>query len=226
MEPRYAIPEIILVDKPSGISSFDVIRRLRRTFGLARTDPAWRMGHAGTLDPLASGLMVVGIGPGTKRLNEYLKLPKTYEADILLGVRTATGDTEGDVIEERDASGLGEETIRDAVARLRGTRAIRAPLYSALKLKGRPLYAYARTGRTDVVPPEREMRVDRAETTNVVREGGHVVVSVTFDVGSGTYIRSLAEELGRGLGVPATLRALRRTRIGDFRIEDAELLRP
>lgn len=224
MDASAKIPEILLIDKPQGITSFDVIRALRKKLGATRASPAWRMGHAGTLDPNASGLMIVGVGAGTKKLNDYLKLPKTYEATILLGMRTSTGDIEGTILEEKDASGITEPVIRQAVAMTEGTHMIRAPLYSAIKRNGKPLYAYAREGRTDVAPPEKEMRVDRALITDIVRENGTVSVFATFDVGSGTYIRSLAEEIGAHLGIPATLKNLRRTKIGDFRIEDAKPL--
>lgn len=218
-------PSILLVDKPKGITSFDVIRELRRKLGAERGSPAWRMGHAGTLDPNATGLMIVGIGPGTKELATYLKLPKTYEAEVLFGVRTDTGDVDGKIVEEADAGTMDDAALRSAVRSVEGTHRFAVPRYSAVKIKGKPLYAYARKGRTDVEAPQKEMRVDRAEITGIVREKERVRASIRFDVGSGTYIRTLAEVIGKELGLPATLKELRRTRIGDFSIDDAVSLR-
>lgn len=209
------IPEILLIDKPKGITSFDVIRALRKRLNIKK------MGHAGTLDPNATGLMIIGIAGGTKKLDEYLKLSKTYEADILLGVRTDTGDIDGSILEERDGSGASDESIREAVRSIEGVRTFRVPMYSAIKIKGKPLYAYAREGKKDMAP-EKEMRVERAEVQRIAREKKQTIVSVVFDVGSGTYIRTLAEEIGRYLGLPTTLKDLRRTRIGNFSIENAK----
>ena len=213
------IPEILLIDKPRGITSFDVIRALRKQLGVDRTSKEWRMGHAGTLDPNATGLMIIGIAGGTKKLNEYLKLPKTYEAEILLGVRTDTGDVDGSVLKEIDVSGVSDEFIREAVRSIEGRQTFRVPMYSAIKVKGKPLYAYAREGKKDMAP-EKEMRVDRAEIQRIVRDEGKIIISAVFDVGSGTYIRTLAEKMGEYLGLPATLQNLRRTRIGTFTLKD------
>lgn len=213
MEERN-IPDLLFVDKPKGITSFDVIRALRKKLGVRK------MGHAGTLDPLATGLMIIGIGSGTKKLGEYLKLSKTYEAEILLGVGTDTGDVSGRITGRKDTARIEEGAIRDAVKRVEGIHSFRVPMYSAVKVKGKPLYAYARKGEKDMAP-EREMRVNRAEVTSIAREDGNTAVFVTFDVESGTYIRTLAEAIGKELGVPAALRNLRRTRIGAFTLKDS-----
>lgn len=231
-------PTLVLVDKPRGITSFDVIRILRRRYhteravrqehdfahtGIDMIQHAPKMGHAGTLDPLASGLMLIGVGDGTKKLNEYLKLSKTYEATILLGERRSTGDMEGDVLEEKAVMALAEEDVNAALCSMEGTLQLPVPVYSAVKQNGVPLYMRARQGR-NVVVPIKPMVVECARVTAIRVEQGRAYVSVTFDVGSGTYIRSLAEELGKRLGYPATLYALRRTRIGTFHIEDAKCL--
>ena len=113
--------EILLVDKPKGITSFDVIRRLRKKYNIKK------MGHAGTLDPLASGLMIIGIGPGTKKLNEYLKLPKTYIADIVVGEKRTTGDQEGEIVEECDVSELDEEGVREVLEGMKGELQLHVP---------------------------------------------------------------------------------------------------
>ena len=204
---------IYLIDKPSGITSFDVIRQLRTRLGIRK------MGHAGTLDPLASGLMIIGVGSGTKALTEYIKLPKTYEARIRLGIRTDTGDTEGEVVASAEVGEVSDEKIIEVLKSMEGEVVLPVPAYSAIKQGGVPLYKKARAGEK-VEVPERRMRIEEAVYQGREENDLHVV----FSVGSGAYIRSLAEELGARLGYPATLAGLRRTRIGDFSIENAQLI--
>ncbi len=195
------------------MTSFDVIRRLRRILGI-RT-----MGHAGTLDPLATGLLIIGVGGGTKKLTPLIGLPKSYEAEILLGVRTDTSDTDGAVVETRTLSALDPETVRCAVESMTETHELPVSIYSAKKRGGRPLYDYARKGE-QITPPVATMTVSSA----VFISYEHPVVRVRFNVSSGTYIRSLAEELARRLGTVGTIRALRRLSIGEYRVEDARTL--
>ena len=209
--------EILLIDKPKGITSFDVIRRLRRTLGIRK------MGHAGTLDPLASGLMLVGVGTGTKKLAELIKLPKTYVAEILLGERRSTGDLEGEILETRKVSVLSEQEVSEALTSLEGMQELPVPVYSAIKQGGVPLYKKARRGEA-VETPVRAMEVIHAKLLKLTLEDERAYLSVRFDVGSGTYIRSLAEALGERLGYPATLNNLRRTRVGEYRVEDAQVI--
>ncbi|PIT87527.1 MAG: tRNA pseudouridine(55) synthase TruB [Candidatus Magasanikbacteria bacterium CG10_big_fil_rev_8_21_14_0_10_40_10] len=209
--------DIILIDKPKGITSFDVIRRLRRQLGIKK------MGHAGTLDPLATGLMIVGVGSGTKKLNEFLKLDKTYEAEILLGKSTDTGDLEGEVLEEKSVSLIDDEKIKKVLAGLVGDNLLPVPVYSAIKRGGEALYKKARRGE-DVEPPKKNMTVYRAELKRSEFTDGAGVLKVVFDVASGTYIRSLAEEIGQRLGYPATIKELRRTQVGQWRVEEAKKL--
>ena len=206
--------DVILVDKPVGITSFDVIRILRKKLGIRK------MGHAGTLDPLASGLMIIGVEDGTKRLAEYIKLPKVYEATIRIGERYSTGDLEGELLEKVDASEVAEKQIREVFAELVGLNDLPVPVYSAIKRDGEALYKKARRGEK-VEPPIKRMEVRNALLTQVVHSGEFIDAQVVFEVGSGTYIRSLAEELGRRLGYPATLAALRRTHIGTFSVLEA-----
>ena len=167
--------------------------------------------------------MIIGIGPGTKRLNEYLKLSKIYEAEVLFGMKTDSGDLDGKIIEKKEISALDQNTLAKTLAEMKGKIKIAVPIYSAIKLKGKPLYQYAREG-VAVKPPEKEMEIIASELKNLACENGACVAQITFEVASGTYIRSLAEELGRRMGAPATLASLRRTKIGIFKIEDAEKL--
>lgn len=205
----------MLIDKPVGITSFDCIRRLRKKLGKVK------MGHAGTLDPLASGLMLIGIGEGTKQLQSLLGKDKTYVADVVLGEKSTTGDSEGEIIEKKEVGNIDETEIRSVLASLVGEIELPVPAFSAIKRKGKPLYKYAREGRLDEVEiPIKKMRIDRIDLKEI---DGNILV-VEMDVGSGTYVRSIAEEIGRRLSLPARLNKLRRTRIGEFRVEDAELL--
>jgi tRNA pseudouridine55 synthase len=223
--------DILLIDKPKGITSFDCIRILRRTLGVKK------LGHAGTLDPMATGLMIIGVGNGTKKLQDFLKLDKTYEAEILLGVSTDTGDVTGKILKELGSMNYelwkGKEAeIKKVLDGMVGKLQLPVPAYSAVKRGGEPLYKKARRGEK-VESPIKIMEVADCELLAVCHpsEGGdpendRVIVKVRFDVGSGTYIRSLAEEFGKRLGVPATLANLRRTRIGEFRVEDTEKINP
>ncbi len=182
------------------------------------------MGHAGTLDPMATGLLIIGIGEGTKKLTEYLKLPKTYEAKILLGRRTDTGDIEGKILEEKPITSIDEKMVRRTLSSMVGVLDLPVPAYSAIKQEGVPLYKKARRGEA-VEAPVREMKITSATYCDITPyPEGCLVVRAVFEVSSGTYVRSLAEEFGRRLGVPATLAELRRTQIGEFRIEGAKKL--
>lgn len=214
--------DIILIDKPKGITSFDVIRRLRRTLGIRK------MGHAGTLDPNATGLLIIGIGEGTKKMQEYIGLPKKYVLDILLGVKTDTGDITGHVIETSICPTLNVGQIEQILQDMTGTIELPIPAYSALKYKGKPRYAYARQGIA-VEEKMRAMQIFSLKLLSIENYRGltsivRPMLKVEMDCASGTYARSVGEEIGKRLGLPATLKDLRRTRIGNFRIEDAQKL--
>ena len=215
--------DILLVDKPKGITSFDVIRRLRRELDIKK------MGHAGTLDPLASGLMIIGIGSGTKKLTEYIKLPKEYVAEIRLGEKRSTGDLEGEILEEKEVEEIDEKEVRNQLNDMVGTLTLPVSAYSAIKKGGVPFYKRARkaekTGETITDVPVREMEISEVELQDISCADNRCVLVVRFAVGSGTYIRSLGEELGKRLGYPATLQNLRRTKIGEFDIKDARKLK-
>lgn len=222
--------ELLLIDKPKGITSFDVIRRLRRLYSDSHEGAkAPKLGHAGTLDPLASGLMLLGVGRGTKALSGLIKLDKEYLAEIRLGESRVTSDLEGDIVDEVAI----DATQADAIAAqlpatlmtLMGAQTLPVSAYSAIKVDGVPMYKRARkaevTGDQVIDIPVRTMTVHGAEILGIEHQTDRLAVVVRFQVASGTYIRSLAEELGRRLGLPACLADLRRTQVGEYQVEDA-----
>ena len=220
------LPELLLVDKPKGITSFDVIRQLRRQTGVKK------FGHAGTLDPLASGLMLLGVEQGTKKLGELIKLDKEYIAEVRIGETRSTGDMEGDIVDELEVTesvDVLQRNIATVLKTFTGTHRLPVSAYSAIKVGGVPMYKRARkaelTGDTIINIPMRDMTIHEVELQSVEVANGRGVATIRFAVASGTYIRSLAEELGRRLGYPATLQNLRRTQVGKYRIEDAEQLK-
>lgn len=220
-------PELLCIDKPAQMTSFGVVARVRRILGVRK------VGHAGTLDPLATGLMIVGVGAGTKLLTGLVKLDKEYVAEILIGQRRSTGDMEGVTLVERVVTEpISQELIQTTLDGMLGEITLPVSAYSAIKIDGTPMYKRARAaearGEVAEPVPARLMRVDEAEllTTAPLVLDGKVfqVVTVRFSVGSGTYIRSLADELGNRLGYPATLFSLRRTRVGEYTLRDAVTL--
>ncbi len=211
------ISGIILIDKPKGISSFDCIRVLRKKLAIKK------MGHAGTLDPEASGLMIIGVGNSTKDLEKYLKLDKSYQATILFGEKTDTGDSEGKILESVEVTSIDNGKLESEVATMVGKLDLPVPRFSAIKQGGEPLYKKARRGDSFEVP-FKEMIVRGARLVSFCTKGNRSVAVVDFEVSSGTYVRSLAEELGKRMGLPARLDDLRRTSIGDFKVEDAKKL--
>lgn len=218
------MPELLLIDKPKGISSFDVIRQLRRKTGIKK------FGHAGTLDPLASGLMLIGVEKGTKLLAGLVGLDKEYEAEILLGEQRSTGDQEGIIVTQREYKGdLTESEIKKVLNELVGEKELPVSAYSAIKKDGVPMYKRARAAavKGELVDdvPSRPMKISAADLLKceeiIWEEKKRLSLQVRFVVGSGTYIRSLAEEIGRQLKYPATLKELRRTKVGEYKIADA-----
>lgn len=223
------LSEITLIDKPIGITSFDVIRRLRKAYTQSHDGAkAPKMGHAGTLDPLASGLMVLGVGTGTKQLTELTKLDKEYIAEIRVGERRSTGDMEGEVLEQVNVPALDESQVKEELQRMVGILTLPVSAYSAIKKDGVPMYKRARQaaekGEAVREVPYRDMELLQTELLSITSEKDWCVVTVRFYVRSGVYIRSLAEEFGKRLGFPATLQNLCRTKVGAFRVEDAQKL--
>ncbi len=206
--------EIMLIDKPKGMTSFDVIRFLRRKLNIKK------MGHAGTLDPLATGLLIIATGAATKKLTELTGLGKTYIMDILLGVKTDSGDLEGKILEEQPVVNVDLKKVQATLDSMIGEIEILAPIYSAIKLKGKPLYKYARQGEP-VEAPMRKMTITKLTLLDHFKHEDKYVLRAEMDCAKGTYARSVAEEIGKRLGLPATIKELRRTKIGDFRVEDA-----
>ena len=202
---------LLVVDKPSGWTSHDVVGRVRR---LAQTR---KVGHAGTLDPMATGVLVLGIGRATRLLGHLSLTDKTYEATIRLGVTTVTDDAEGDVVETRDASAVGD--VVPHLAALTGEIDQVPSSVSAVKVDGVRSYARVRAGE-DVELKSR--RVTVSELVLLERRGDDLDVRVTCS--SGTYIRALARDLGSALGVGGHLTALRRTRVGPFGLDRARTL--
>ncbi len=225
-EPKKPLSELLLVDKPAGISSFDVIRRLQREPEFAGR----KMGHAGTLDPLATGLMIIGLNGGTKRLAELLGLSKVYEAEFVIGLHTDSGDTDGQVLEQWSAEQLAAFCVDLTAARveeawvgMKGALQLPVPIYSAIKRGGKKLYELARAGQTveEIKPPVKEMVVESVRFLGLDTAATSPWVRVELGVSSGTYIRSLGEEFGRRIGAPVAMSALRRTSIGEYLVKDA-----
>jgi len=204
---------LVIVDKPAGWTSHDVVARVRR---FAKTR---RVGHAGTLDPMATGVLVVGVGRATRLLGHLALTDKEYAATIRLGVTTTTDDAEGDVVASVDPSGTEDADIAAAMTALMGEIDQVPSTVSALKVGGVRAYKRVRSGE-DVVLPPRRVRVD--EFALVARRGSDLDVHVACS--TGTYVRALARDLGAALGVGAHLTALRRTRVGSFELEDARSL--
>ena len=204
---------LLVVDKPAGWTSHDVVGRVRR---LARTK---KVGHAGTLDPMATGVLLLGIGRATRLLGHLALTDKDYLATIGLGTTTVTDDAEGEVLEQRDASRVGDDDLARETALLTGDLLQVPSSVSAIKVDGVRSYARVRAGQ-DVVLGARPVTVSRFEVRE--RRGDEVDVAVTCT--SGTYVRALARDLGAALGVGGHLTALRRTRVGPFEMAVAHRL--
>ncbi|GAA2086941.1 tRNA pseudouridine(55) synthase TruB [Pseudolysinimonas kribbensis] len=205
---------ILLVDKPGGVTSHDVVGAARRALGTRK------VGHAGTLDPMATGLLILGVGTATRLLTYLVGLDKTYAATIRLGESTTTDDAEGETVTRSDASGLDRAAIDAGISALTGELDQVPSTVSAIKVDGRRAYARVRDGE-DVQLAPRRVTVSRFDVLAERRGDGVVDLDVIVDCSSGTYIRALARDLGAGLGVGGHLTALRRTAIGPFPIPDA-----
>jgi tRNA pseudouridine55 synthase len=202
---------LLLLDKPEGLTSHDVVERARRATGLAR------IGHSGTLDPMATGLLLLCAGNAARLQGFFTLMDKSYEGVIRLGRATATYDREGETVGlERDASAVTAAAIEEAAAGFRGEFLQAPPPYSAKKVGGRKFYEMARKGESVPTLPKK-VRVEHL-VFGTPKDGA---VAFSISCSSGTYIRSIANELGEKLGCGAHLEALRRTRIGTFRAEDA-----
>ncbi|XDJ35007.1 MAG: tRNA pseudouridine(55) synthase TruB [Burkholderia sp.] len=210
--PCRLLDGVLLLDKPIGLSSNAVLIRAKHLY-LAK-----KAGHTGTLDPFASGLLPLCFGEATKFSQDLLEADKTYEATIRLGTRTTTADAEGEAIETREVQ-ADRSAIEAVLPRFVGEIVQVPPMYSALKRDGKPLYEYARAGQT-LEREARQVTIQRLELLNVVLSD----VSVRVTCSKGTYIRTLAEDIGEALGCGAHLGALRRTRVGALTLEHAVTL--
>ena len=210
-------PGIVVVDKPPGMTSHDVVGRCRRIFGTRK------VGHAGTLDPMATGVLVVGIERATKILGLLTATSKSYAATIRLGRSTTTDDAEGEVLQDISAQHVSDEQIQAGIEDLRGEISQRPSAVSAVKVGGKRAYQLVREGQ-DVQLAERRVRIDRFDVLDIRRDGLFVDVDVEVDCSSGTYIRALARDLGDALGVGGHLTALRRTRVGGYGLDHARSL--
>ncbi|WP_309065215.1 tRNA pseudouridine(55) synthase TruB [Microbacterium sp.] len=210
-------PGILLIDKPGGLTSHDVVARIRRAFGTRK------VGHAGTLDPMATGLLVVGVEGATRLLTYIVGADKTYTATIRLGQSTTTDDAEGEIVATAgDAAwtAVDEDAIRSGIRQLTGAIAQVPSSVSAIKIDGRRAYDRVRAGE-DVQLAARRVTVSRFDVLDIRRGDGVLDLDVIVDCSSGTYIRALARDLGAALAVGGHLTALRRTRVGGFDIADA-----
>ena len=210
-------PGIVVVDKPAGLTSHDVVGRCRRIFGTRK------VGHAGTLDPMATGVLVIGIERATKILGLLTATPKSYAATIRLGRSTTTDDAEGEVLQDVSAHDVDDDAIAAAVACLRGEIAQRPAAVSAVKIGGKRAYQLVREGQ-DVRLAERTVRIDRFDVLAIRRAGPFIDLDVEVDCSSGTYIRALARDLGEARVVGGHLTALRRTRVGGYGLDHARSL--
>lgn len=202
--------QLLLIDKPFGWTSFDVVNKLRYKLNIKK------IGHAGTLDPLATGLLIICTGKMTKRIEEFMGLEKEYTGKFIIGQTTPSYDLETEVSDPVDIRSVTPEAIASAVKSLTGTLQQLPPAHSAIKIGGKRAYKFARQGKEVELKP-REVHVAEFEITVMTLPE----ISFRIVCSKGTYIRSLARDLGESLGVGAYLSQLCRTRIGNFKLEDA-----
>lgn len=218
------IEGIILIDKPEGWTSFDVVAKVRGTVKKAasltpnsqlQAPKRPKVGHSGTLDPAATGLLVIAIGSYTKRIPELIKKDKTYEVTMLLGKTSTTGDKEGDITAVSDTEPTLEQ-LQEALQAFTGDIMQTPPAFSAIKVNGQRAYDLARKGQEVKLQP-RPAKIYSNELTDYT----YPIATFTSKVGSGTYIRSLVQDIGENLGTGAYMSDLRRTQVGQFDIKDA-----
>lgn len=208
---------ILLIDKPADMTSFGVVARVRRVLS-EQNGMKTKVGHTGTLDPFATGLLILCVGKETKNAMSYTKLDKVYEATIHLGQTSTTGDPEGEITDVNDTQ-PDRQTIEEALEKFKGEITQRPPIFSALKVGGRRAYHLARQGK-EVEIPERTVTIHSLEVIDYI----YPELKIRTHVSSGTYIRSLAEDIGKQLGTGAYCTQLRRTKVADWDIEKAQTL--
>lgn len=209
--------KIVLIDKPTGMTSFGVVARLRRKIS-EQVGHKVKVGHTGTLDPFATGLMILLVGKATKRSDEFLKLDKWYEATICLGKVSSTGDPEGELTDV-SADIPTKEQICQTITQFIGEIKQIPPAFSAIKIDGQRAYKLARQGKT-VDMPSRSVQIYALELVDY----NYPILKIKTHVSSGTYIRTLAEDIGKSLGTGAYCQELRRTKIAEYDVDDAKAL--
>ena len=207
--------DIILIDKPAGLSSFGVVARVRRRLS-EQAGKKIKVGHTGTLDPFATGLLILLANKSTKLSNQFLKLDKWYEATIFLGKTSTTGDPEGEITEQNTEKVPTLEEVKTVVNQFVGQITQTVPVFSAVKINGQRAYQLARRGE-EVVMPTRQIEIYSLEILSY----NYPELIIRTHVSSGTYIRTLGEDIGKALGVGAYLTSLRRTQVGDYQIKNA-----
>ena len=207
---------LVLIDKPQGITSFDVVAKLRKKLNTRK------IGHAGTLDPMATGLMILGVNQGTKLLQFLIGMDKQYQATIRIGASTVSDDAEGEIVNETDASGINASQVDHEISKLNGSILQTPSSVSAKKIEGKRAYDLVREG-VEVQLKPKEVLISRFDRFSELRvDGGFIDFDAVVDCSSGTYIRALARDIGLALGVGGHLTALRRTSIGGYSIEAAQ----
>ena len=207
--------DIILIDKPAGLSSFGVVARVRRRLS-EQAGKKIKVGHTGTLDPFATGLLILLANKATKLSNQFLKLDKWYEATIFLGKTSTTGDPEGEITNQYVEVIPTAEEVKTVVSKFVGQITQTVPAFSAVKINGQRAYQLARRGEA-VSMPTRQIEIYAIEILSY----NYPELVIRTHVSSGTYIRALGEDIGKALGVGAYLTALRRTQVGEYQIENA-----
>jgi tRNA pseudouridine55 synthase len=213
-KPQFAGPSgIVLVDKPKGITSHDVVSFIRRKFQTRR------VGHAGTLDPMATGVLVILLGNSTKLFDKFVAFDKTYRATLRLGLKTTTADIMGQVLQERPYEGIDEDAVRKVFKQFTGSIQQKPPMVSAVKHQGERLYKIARQG----IEVERTPRLVRIDELRVL-QCRLPEVGFLMSCSKGTYVRQLAEDVGEVLGCGACISQIERTKVGPFDIKDAIIM--
>jgi tRNA pseudouridine55 synthase len=207
----------LVVDKEPGMTSHDVVSVARRALGTRK------VGHAGTLDPMATGILVLGFNNGTRLLQYITDGDKDYSATIVLGAATVTDDAEGQVISTADASGITDQQIKDVLAKMKGVIFQRPSSVSAVKIDGERAYDRVRSGE-EVVLPSREVTISSLEIIQIRRLDERIEIDIEVTCSAGTFIRAIARDCGDGLGVGGHLNSLRRTRIAGFGLDRAVTL--
>lgn len=201
---------IVIIDKPDGMTSHDVVACARKRLKIKR------VGHAGTLDPLATGVLILLVGKATKLFNKFVSFDKAYRATLVLGKETTSADTEGELLKESSCAHVTREAVEEVFRKFTGDIEQIPPMVSAVKHKGRKLYQLARKGITVEREP-RQVRIDRLQ----VERFELPQVQFYLECSKGTYVRQLAEDVGKDLGCGACISQIRRTKVGSFGIEEA-----